>query len=266
MKGGLVDIAPLWFGAIRTVIPGLLLIMLLPLLGKALKPPPLSFVLPFGLLQTTGYIGFTMLALKDGSAGQTAVLVFTMPIWLTLMAHLFLNEHLKLQHWLALMVAGIGLLLMIAPWQANLTIAASIFGLLSGLTWAGGSLWQKKYGRIHKIEMVNVTAWQIFIGGIVLLVCALLFEDFYINWTPHLAWVLFYNIIPVGAGGWLIWFYVLEKLPTKTASFGSLLTPAIGLIAAWLQLGETPNPSEFIGILLILSALVIILWPSRTTA
>lgn len=260
----MVDIAPLWFGVIRTIIPALLLILLLPLLRKSIKPPPLSFVLPLGLLQTTGFVGFTMLALEEGNAGQTAILVYTMPIWLTLMAHVFLHEHLQLRHWLALIVVAFGLFLMMAPWQTNLALAASLFALLSGITWAGGSLWQKKYGHLHKLDMVNVTAWQMLFGGIILLFFALIFEDFYINWTPNLAWVLFYNLIPVGAAGWLIWYYILLKLPTRVAGFGSLLIPAIGVLAAWLQLGETPNQSELIGILFILSALIMILWPSKS--
>jgi drug/metabolite transporter (DMT)-like permease len=60
-----------------------------------------------------------------------------------------------------------------------------------------------------------------------------------------------------------MWFYVLHNLPTKVAGFGSLLIPTIGVLAAWIQLGEEPNTVELFGIVFILTALVMILWPSK---
>lgn len=263
MKGGLPDIAALWFGAIRTIVPAILLILLLPLMRKPMAPPPLSFIVPLGILQTAGFVGFMMWALDSGAAGETAVLVFTMPIWLTLMAHLFLHEHLSRLQWLALGVAGIGLFLMIAPWEGHLAMASGIFAVLSGLTWAGGSIWQKKFGHRYQLEMINVTAWQMLFGGLAILIAALLFEPWYFNWNPHLGWVLFYNLIPAGALGWLLWFYALHNLPTKVAGFGSLLIPTIGVLSAWVQLGERPDESELMGIICIMAALVMILWPKK---
>jgi len=69
MKGGLGDITALWFGAIRTVVPALLLLLLLPMLGRPIKPPPLSYVIPLGLLQTAGFVGFMMWALQHRRCG-----------------------------------------------------------------------------------------------------------------------------------------------------------------------------------------------------
>ena len=106
-------------------------------MGKPIAPPPLKFALPLGVLQTAGFVGFMMWALKSGAAGETAVLVFTMPLWLTLMAHLFLHDHLSRLQWMALGVAAIGLFLMIAPWEGHLAMASSLLAVLSGLTWAG---------------------------------------------------------------------------------------------------------------------------------
>lgn len=263
MKGGLSDIATLWFGAIRTIVPALFLILLLPIMGKPITPPPLKFALPLGVLQTAGFVGFMMWALKSGAAGETAVLVFTMPLWLTLMAHLFLHDHLSRLQWMALGVAAIGLFLMIAPWEGHLAMASSLLAVLSGLTWAGGSIWQKKYGHLYKLDMINVIAWQMLYGGIVILIAAMLFDPWHFNWNLHLGWVLFYNLIPAGALGWLLWFYALHNLPTKVAGFGSLLIPTVGVLSAWLQLGERPNQFEMFGILFIMAALVMILWPKK---
>lgn len=146
MKGGLSEIAALWFGALRTIIPAGLLLLLLPATGRSLRPPPMHYVIPLGLLQTAGFVGFMMWALQTGAAGETAVIVFTMPLWLMLMAHVVLHERLTLRQWLALGIAGIGLFFMIAPWRGHLAVGASLFAVLSGLTWAGGSIWQMLFG------------------------------------------------------------------------------------------------------------------------
>ncbi len=263
MKGGLSEIAALWFGALRTIIPAVLLLLLLPATGRSLRPPPMHYVIPLGLLQTAGFVGFMMWALQTGAAGETAVIVFTMPLWLMLMAHVVLHERLTRRQWLALGIAGMGLFFMIAPWRGHLAIGASLFAVLSGLTWAGGSIWQKKFGRRYRLDLLNVTAWQMLFGGFAILLAAVILEPWHAEWTSHLLWVLFYNIVPAGALGWLLWIYALHNLPTRIAGFGSLLIPSVGVLGAWIQLGERPGLFELIGIILILTALLLSLISRR---
>ncbi len=263
MKGGLSEIAALWFGALRTIIPAVLLLLLLPATGRSLRPPPMHYVIPLGLLQTAGFVGFMMWALQTGAAGETAVIVFTMPLWLMLMAHVVLHERLTRRQWLALGIAGMGLFFMIAPWRGHLAIGASLFAVLSGLTWAGGSIWQKKFGRRYRLDLLSVTAWQMLFGGFAILLAAVILEPWHAEWTSHLLWVLFYNIVPAGALGWLLWIYALHNLPTRIAGFGSLLIPSVGVLGAWIQLGERPGLFELIGIILILTALLLSLISRR---
>lgn len=263
MKGGLSQISALWFGGIRTIIPALMLLSFLPMMGRSLKPPPIRYVLPLGLLQTAGFVGFMMWALRTGAAGETAVIVFTMPLWLMLMAHVVLHEHLSRRQWLALGLAGIGLFLMVAPWRGHVAIGAAFFAMLSGFTWAGASIWQKKFGARYQLDLLNVTAWQMLFGGFAILLAAVILEPWHADWTPHLVWVLFYNIVPAGALGWLLWIYALHNLPTRFAGFGSLIIPSVGVLAAWLQLGERPGSFELAGIVLILAALALSLLSRR---
>jgi drug/metabolite transporter (DMT)-like permease len=55
---------------------------------------------------------------------------------------------------------------------------------------------------------------------------------------------------------WLLWLYALQILPAGVASMTSMLAPVIGVVAAWIQLGEVPNMAELIGMVLISFALV----------
>ena len=72
---------------------------------------------------------------------------------------------------------------------------------------------------------------------------------------------LIYNVIPATALAYVLWFFVLNKLRAGTAGLGSLLTPVIGVVAAWIQLRERPDVAEAVGIIAIVTALVVLtLW------
>jgi len=57
---------------------------------------------------------------------------------------------------------------------------------------------------------------------------------------------------------WILWLYALQRLSAGVASMSSMLAPVIGVMAAWIQLQEVPNTTEFIGMTLIGLSLAII--------
>ncbi len=50
------------------------------------------------------------------------------------------------------------------------------------------------------------------------------------------------------------------SMPAGMAGLGTLASPIVGVLAAWLQLGEYPTPVEAIGMGLIGVALVMLAW------
>ncbi len=50
---------------------------------------------------------------------------------------------------------------------------------------------------------------------------------------------------------------MLSRLPAGVASLGTLATPVVGVLTAWVQLGETPTLLEGVGMVLIIAALVL---------
>ena len=85
-KVGLDYMEPFTFAAFRSVLSVLCLFALLLLLLRPLRPVALGLTLLVGLLQTSGFTACTMWALAHTGAGRTAVLVYTMPFWLLLLA------------------------------------------------------------------------------------------------------------------------------------------------------------------------------------
>jgi drug/metabolite transporter (DMT)-like permease len=81
-----------------------------------------------------------------------------------------------------------------------------------------------------------------------------------IDWTPE--FIVLSLLLGVGAtaGGWMAWFYVLNRLPAGTTSMSSLAIPVVALLGSAIQLGERPSASEWAGMGLIAVALALVSW------
>ncbi len=66
----------------------------------------------------------------------------------------------------------------------------------------------------------------------------------------------------IGTGfAYILWFAIIKRLPTATASLGSLATPVVGVSSSMLMLGERPTTEDMIGFALIFAAAVCALTP-----
>ena len=59
--------------------------------------------------------------------------------------------------------------------------------------------------------------------------------------------------------GYFLWYHVIGKLSTATASLGSLANPVVGIVGSVILLGERPTTADMIGFALILMAAVCVL-------
>ena len=65
--------------------------------------------------------------------------------------------------------------------------------------------------------------------------------------------MLYIGVLGVGLAHFL-WWVIVARLPTMTASLGSLLVPVLGVIASTVILGERPTAPDIVGFALIFSA------------
>jgi drug/metabolite transporter (DMT)-like permease len=110
----------------------------------------------------------------------------------------------------------------------------------------------------HEVDMLSLIAWQGLIGSIPLIVVALMTATTTPTWNASFIAALAFNVVPAGALTWVLWLYILHTLPTGTAGISSLAVPVVGVMAAWIQLGEQPGALEAVGMGLILVALAIL--------
>jgi drug/metabolite transporter (DMT)-like permease len=115
MKSALQYSGVFQFIALRTAIGAICLFMIVLMLRKPLKIKYLPTLVLLGLLQTSGFTGLLMWALVEGGAGKTAVLTYTMPFWVMLLAWLLLGEKLQGLQWLAAILSAISILFILDP-------------------------------------------------------------------------------------------------------------------------------------------------------
>jgi drug/metabolite transporter (DMT)-like permease len=249
---------PFQFAALRTVFGTIALFAILAARGQSLRLVAPGRMLLLGLLQTAAFTGLSQWALVTGGAGKTAVLAYTMPFWLLLLAWPLLGERLRGAQWVAVALACAGLILIVEPWRLASSLASELLAVLSGLSWAASAIVAKRIRASFAVDLLALTAWQLLFGTVVLVIVALLVPAPPLVIDTPLVLAVAYTALLGTALAWLLWLYVLDALPAGVAGLGSLAIPAIGVLAAWLQLGERPRTSELTGMLLIAAALAVL--------
>ena len=259
MKQAVQFASPFQFAAIRTFFGSIVLFILIYVTKRPLALKEFPTMLVLGLLQSCGFTGVLIWALVEGGAGKTAVLTYTMPFWVMLFAWPMLGEKIQGWQWLAVLFALFGMVLIFDPLHIKSDGFSMFLAVISGVSWAISAIISKKlHHRAPHLDLLNLTAWPMFLGSIPIVVIAFILPAQSINWTPTFIFAVLFNVLLSGCLAWVLWLYALQRLQAGVASMASMLAPVIGVIAAWVQLNEVPNTYELIGMVFIALSLVTI--------
>lgn len=205
------------------------------------------------------WMGFSTLAMRWLSAGQGALLVYTMPVWATLLAWPLLGKRPTASSiaGLALCIAGVGMLFggqQISPGLEKLP--GILFALGAAVLFALGTI---ALTPLALPPLVSV-AWQLCIGCVPMVLFGLFFEHPDFSALSSVGWaiMIYMAIVPMGVC-YLAWFAALRRLPPAMASIATLLTPVVGVTAAALILGEPLGAREFLAMGLTLGGIALVL-------
>ncbi|MEW6453992.1 MAG: DMT family transporter [Pseudomonadota bacterium] len=268
MRIGLNELSPWTLRFFGYTIGALTLFALLRVQGRSVAIPRSSWlhvivasfpnVVAFGLFGTFAQL----------SANTTRVIIinYSMPIWASLMAWLFFRERITPRVALGLALCLGGLVVLVYPvWEASLSEPIGLLLAMGcALSWAAGTIYMK-WAKI-KGDLLAITFWQIVVGAVVFAIGVLIFRSPITIEPLHLRTVLavlFAGTLGTGVA-YFIWFNIIGRLPTATASLGSLANPVVGVIGSIILLGETLSHSDMIGFALIFAAAACVLLPQRS--
>jgi drug/metabolite transporter (DMT)-like permease len=243
VKIGLDYLPPFLFSAARLLIGGIALLVLQFFLRRSILPGKKEWgsLFTLSLLMCLGYYGLSTFGMQFVDSGLSSVLVYTMPIMLSVLAHFFSDERLTFNKMMGLLVGTMGLVMIMGPQMLHLKWNTAMFGemlvLCSAFFWACSNLYTKKV--FSGYDKIKLTMWQMLLGGLMLLVISLFTEPVAsAQWTSVSVLSTLYNAFFGTAVAFVIWNWILSKIEASVASISIMSVPLLGLFFGWLQLGE----------------------------
>lgn len=263
-KLGFADAPPLILAGLRFVLAGGSMVIILHVTHRPLPRGRVAWlkIALVGLLLTAGTTGPAFLSLRTISAGESALLLFTNPLLVVILARLFFGVRYRGRQWAGVVVGlgGVGITLA-SPITLN---AGAGIVLVGSACWAISTLLIARW-RIA-LDVWTLTAYQMLWGGVVLLFWGVLTEPLAVRLSGTLLVIVLWLAFMGSVVQFTIWFFLLhEGDPGKTSAF-LFLAPLFGALFGWLLLGQPIGAHVAGGGLLILASIVLVQWPDRSTS
>lgn len=263
-KIGLTYISPLLLAGLRFVIAGCIMLVFVRLFKR--KQPAnkgeWGKLILIGAIQTAGVMGSIFLSLRTITSGESAILTFMNPLLVVLTGTLALGIRYRLVQWTGVLLGFAGVFIAMG---SHLTIEIGTFlGFLSAVFWSVGTLIIKKWGGLFDIWVM--TAYQMFFGGLILLVGSVFLETSRLVINSSSILILLWLAIPASIIQFTVWFYLLQKGDSGKVSAFLFLAPLFGILFGWLVLGEQLGLPLLIGGSLIFAGIFLVNWPEKQLA
>jgi drug/metabolite transporter (DMT)-like permease len=262
------DVVPPFSMRVATMFCGAVTLAVLALLGRRTLAlhgrRSVAHVIVAGLFNVVSFTVLTPFAQLHAATSRVSILVYSMPIWATLMARVFLGERITGMRAAAFVLCIAGLTVLMAPLAGEGVPLGLVLALGAALGWAAGTIYLK-WADLRE-EPMAVTFWQVVLGFVVIAICQRLVEGPLHLWPiPTTTIVALVFAGAVGSGiAYFLWFEIVRRLSAMTASLGVLSVPAVGVVSSVILLGERPTLSDVAGFALILAASAcVLLAPQR---
>jgi len=233
--------------------------------GHTLLPPRAHWPRLIGtaLLNTTAWNILIAYGLTLLPAGRSAILAYTMPLWVALLSVPLLRERLTQRGWLGILLGMGGMVLLLNDEWASMRAApvGAVLVIGAAVSWALGTVLMKRYPTA--LPTTSFTGWQLLLGGVPILIGAVLREG---DQLAPLSWqatgALIYNLTVASIVGYWAWFKIVGRASAIASSLGTLFIPVVGVFSSMLLLGEHPDWPEYVALVLVLAAIATVIVPA----
>ena len=243
MKLGLAHVTPLWLSAARFASGALCLFVVQAATGTLRLPKraDLPFLASVGLLQMLAFTAMSAVALHHVSAGRSAVLAYTTPIWVTPVSVLAFGERLSVRKAFGTALGVAGVLLLFNPldvdWHDRQAVVAHVMLLGASLCWAVCILHLRHFRSASNAYVL--APWQMLVAAVPLAVLARVLEGPY---TGDGSLSLTSALIYIGPIATAFCFCAVNAANTRMSSTSMatamLGVPVVGLMTSVLFLHE----------------------------
>ncbi len=204
------------------------------------------------------------IALDLTAVSRASVIFYSMPVWLSLMAHFIMPDDkitLAKAVGLGLAVSGVALAILTRSDGAG-SLWGDLAALGAAIGWAGAAMLAKA-SPLARVRPEIQLFWQVAVSAPILLIAALFFGPLIRDLQPiHIAGLLFQIVVVVSAG-FIFWLWLLSIYPASGVASFSFLSPVLSVGLGWLLLGEQIGPS-LIGALVLVAAGILLINRSKS--
>jgi O-acetylserine/cysteine efflux transporter len=263
IKWGLRGISPFVLGALRFTFAALPAVFFL-------RPPrvPLRLYLGYGLASGLGQFAFLFVAINVGMpAGLASLVAQSQAFFTVILAALFCSERPKAVQVLGMVVAAAGLTVIGSAQGVGMPLNGFLLTLCAALCWALGNLGSRALAKHGPVNVLAFVVWSSLIPPLPFLGLACLLEGSAVIRTSLVAmdlrsWLaVAYLAFVATLVGYGLWNRLLRAYAANLVVPFTLLIPVVGLVAAFVALGEKLSAAQALGGALVVAGLAIPLLP-----
>ena len=243
---------PLMVAALRSLPIGILLTAWLRQLPKGIWWWRILLLggLNIGIFQALLFVAAYRL---PGGVAATAGAI--QPLLVGLFSWIILNEKPSKLSILAAIAGLVGVGLLVLGPTARLDRVGIVAAIAGAATMGLGTVLVKRWKR--PVSLLVFTAWQLAVGGIVLLPIALVIEGPITHLsTTNLLGFVYLGVVGTGVA-YALWFRGIEKLKASAVSSLGLMSPVVATLIGFVLLHQTFTPIQLIGIAIVLMSVFI---------
>jgi drug/metabolite transporter (DMT)-like permease len=246
---------PFWFGGLRVLVAGTILILWGALRGRNVRPSKkdLLVLAATGLLLWIGGNGLVVIAERQIDSNLAALVVASTPIWVAMMDTIIDSQMPSGRVILFLIIGFLGIVTLSYPVltsgvRADFLSVLAVF--IASISWSAGLVLQTR--KPVALDRGVSSGFQQLFGGVFFAIIALSIGETLPSPTTEawMAWgylVIFGSII-----GFTSFVSALQILPTRLVTTYAYVNPVIAVLLGWLILGESVTPWTIAGGLLVL--------------
>jgi drug/metabolite transporter (DMT)-like permease len=217
-------------------------------------------VIGLGILGNVVYQGFFIFGIDGTLAGNTSILLATVPVWTLILSTVLQQERSGSLVWVGILATLGGMVMVVLGgslsvgiWGTRLKGDLLVVG--AAITWAAYTVMSAPL--VRKYGSAPLAAWTLWVGTLILVVLGIpslsrlpLTE---LSW-PAWGGVVYAGVLAIGLA-YVLWNRGIKTIGSSRTAAYQNLTPVVALLVGWIWLGEVPTPMQLLGAGVVLAGI-----------
>ncbi|WP_053991122.1 EamA family transporter [Mangrovimonas sp. TPBH4] len=263
-KIAVAQLPPFMLASVRFVVAGILIFIISKIMGISLRisAKQLRNTIFAGFLFLTFGNGVVVWALKYVDSGFAALEISAQPLIVLILMRILQGKKIQPMSVIGVILGVIGIYLLVSQNQI-ISQEGSVLGMLMilccMLSWAYGSLFVGK-AELPKNYFVN-TGYQMFSGGIMLLLASLIFREQWVmpwEWKTSVLTSMVLLILLGSIVAFTSFNYLLKTVSPEKVATSTYVNPIVALVLGWYFLNEQITAQSMVAAAVLLTGVYFI--------